>query len=386
MAETGNVNTRISEARTMESGSAAQTGSQANLVSAADNSGAELIKTQATEINKREDKTTLINNSSQLKKGELNIGKSNNKNKVSLTNLEPLGAIYLTQSALVDAKPNHNLFDLSEFSALLRAEKINKKSDRFFVKIGSGINYVDKKLNATTYPDYVSRRNSEEDAAIYSSFNLHFGWKKQRFSLATGLEMNQYGEEIKFNNWLIGDVESINSNLVYFNDSSLNSVSYYIQGNEFTQTNFTYVTDSSIVYDTTLSKGQISQDLSQFSGRSMLSYFEIPIILNYTLYSFRSIEFSINGGLSLGLLRESRGYYLNQTLNELTDISKSDMIRKAILNGRVGVALHWKIGRKSSLFLQPEYRFNLQSTLNNSSEVNQRYLTAGLQFGLIRRF
>jgi hypothetical protein len=118
----------------------------------------------------------------------------------------------------------------------------------------------------------------------------------------------------------------------------------------------------------------------------MLSYFEIPIILNYTLYSFRSIEFSINGGLSLGLLRESRGYYLNQTLNELTDISKSDMIRKAILNGRVGVALHWKIGRKSSLFLQPEYRFNLQSTLNNSSEVNQRYLTAGLQFGLIRRF
>jgi len=386
VAEKGNVNTRISEAQKMESNSANQADVKANMVSNADNSGTELIKTQATELNKRENKISLINNSSQLKKGELNTGKSINTNKVNLTNLEPLGAIYLPQSAIVDAKLNHNLFDLSELSALLNAEKVNKNSDRYFVKIGSGINYVDKKLNSTDYPNYVSRRNSEENAALYSSFNLHFGLIKKKFSLSTGLEMNQYGENIKFNNWLIADVETIQQNTIYFSDSTANTVNYYIQGIEFSQTNFSYSTDSSFVYDTTLVKSQISSDLSNFSGRTLFSYVEIPVVLEYSLFNYRSFALTVQSGASLGLLRASRGHYLSPELTELTEHSKNSNLRKTIFSGRVGISLNWATGAKTSVFIRPEYRFQLQSVFNKPFGIDQRYQTMGLQIGVMRRF
>jgi len=327
-----------------------------------------------------------IENTTSFKTKESISRNSLQPEKIALANLNPMPSLVQPQLLILTDLNNNTTNDLFKLSSIVDPEKNKKQSNQFFFRLGAGINYIDKNISSNSYPDYVLRRNNEESAALYSSFNMHFGVSKNRFSVSTGVELNQYGENIKYDNWLIGDIEKINSNIIYVTDSISNTVNYYFQGNEFNQTSFSYETDSLLVNDTTLVKGQVSKELSEFSSRTMFSYVELPVILEYSVYSNRSLAISLNSGLSIGFLRATRGYYLNPELNELMEISNNNMIRKAVLNGRIGTSFNWKIGDKSSVFVNPEYRFNLQSVFNKQSDLDQRYQTIGLQFGIMKRF
>jgi hypothetical protein len=261
---------------------------------------------------------------------------------------------------------------------------ISNKS--LFIKASVGVNYINSNLSSSVFPDYVLRRNTEESAALFSSYSLHVGMKKQRIGISTGIELNQYGEQIKYSNWLLGDIEKINPIVNYFTDSVTNSVFYYNQGNEFNLTSTSYFNDSTLVNDTTFEKGQIEKDLSSLSSKTMLSYFEVPLIFDYTIYSNSTISVSISTGASLGFLRATRGFYLSPELNELFDLESNNSLRKTLVNGRIGAAFNWMINDKTSLFIQPNYRFSLQSTFNKDSNINQRYNAIGLQFGIMRGF
>jgi hypothetical protein len=327
-----------------------------------------------------------IENTTSFKTKESILRNSLKTEKIALTSLNTMPAMVQPQVLILADLNNYTTDDLYKLSSIVNPEKNKKQSNHFFFTLGAGINYIDKNITSNSYPDYVLRRNNEENAAFYSSFNVHFGLNKNRFSISTGIELNQYGENVKYDNWLIGDIETINSNILYITDSISNTVNYYFQGNEFNQTSYSYETDSLLVNDTTLVKGQVSKELSGFSSRTMFSYVELPVILEYSVYSNRSFAISLNSGLSIGFLRATRGFYLNPELNEVMDISNNNTIRKAMLNGRIGTSFNWKIGDKSSVFVNPEYRFNLQSVFNKKSGLDQRYQTIGLQFGIMKRF
>lgn len=276
--------------------------------------------------------------------------------------------------------------ELTNLSTIVIPENNNKSKKSLFIKASAGVNYINSNLSSSVYPDYAIRRNAEESAALFSSYSLHVGLKKQRIEISTGIELNQYGEQIRYSNWLLGDIEQINPIVNYFTDSVTNTVLYYNQGNEFNQTNTTYFTDSTIVNDTTFEKGQIEKDLSSFSSKTMLSYFEIPLIFDYTIYRNSAFSVSINTGASIGFLRATRGYYLSPELNELFDLKNNNSLRKTTVNGRIGVAINWNINAQTALFFKPNYRSNLQSTFNKNSNINQRYNSIGLQFGIMRGF
>ena len=276
--------------------------------------------------------------------------------------------------------------ELTNLSTVVIPDNNNKSNKSLFIKASVGVNYINSNLSSSIYPDYVLRRNAEESAALFSSYSLYVGMKKQRIVISTGIELNQYGEQIKYSNWLLGDIEKINPIVNYFTDSVTNSVFYYNQGNEFNLTSTSYFNDSTFVNDTTFEKGQIEKDLSSFSSKTMLSYFEVPLIFDYTIYSNSAISVSISTGASLGFLRATRGFYLSPELNEVFNLENNNSLRKTIVNGRIGAAFNWMINDKTSLFIQPNYRFSLQSTFNKDSNINQRYNAIGLQFGIMRGF
>jgi hypothetical protein len=316
-----------------------------------------------------------------------------NTSKLQSTRANDLFSLKAIQSQIVSSSNS-----TAEYLALLKPEELtnlstivlpdnnNKSNKSIFIKASAGVNYVNCNLSSTVYPEYVLRRKSEESAEFFSTYSLHVGIKKHRIGISTGIELNQYGEQIKYSNWLLGDIEKINSIVNYYTDSVANTFYYYNQGNEFNQTNISYFTDSTIVNDTTFEKGQIEKDLSTFSSKTLLSYFEVPLIFDYTIYSNSNISVSINTGASLGFLRATRGFYLSPELNEVFNLENNNSLRKTIVSGRIGGTFNWMINEKTSLFLQPNYRFNLQSTFNKSSSINQRYNSIGLQFGIMRGF
>lgn len=146
----------------------------------------------------------------------------------ALTRLNPIPASIQPKISIPLTLNNNLTNDLLNVFLLKDSDKNKRKSGQFFVKLGAGVNYVDKTISSANYPDYVSRREKEESGALYSSFNLHVGWSKNRLRLSTGVELNQYGENIKYNNWLLGEIEEINSSITYITDSTLNTVTYYI--------------------------------------------------------------------------------------------------------------------------------------------------------------
>ena len=276
--------------------------------------------------------------------------------------------------------------ELTSLSTIVLPDNNKKTNKSLFIKASAGVYYINSSLSSSVYPDYVLRRNAEESAALFSSYSLHVGIKIQRIGISTGIELNQYGEQVKYSNWLLGDIEKINPLVNYYTDSVTNSVFYYNQGNEFNLTSTSYFNDSTLVNDTTFEKGQIEKDLSTFNSKTLLSYFEVPLIFDYTIYSNSNLSVSINTGASLGFLRATRGFYLSLELNEVFNLENNNSLRKTIMSGRIGATFNWMINEKTSLFLQPNYRFNLQSTFNKNSSINQRYNSIGLQFGIMRGF
>ena len=354
-----------------------------DLVSKA-NSRSNVIENNQT-LNRQEktQNSNQIENSSEIS----NSSKLQSTSANELFSLKKIQAQFVSSSNsaveyIILMKPE----ELTNLSSIVLPDNNNKSNKSLFIKASAGVNYIKSSLSSSVYPDYVIRRNAEESASLFSSYSLHVGIKKQRIGISTGIELNQYGEQIKYSNWLLGDIEKINPAVNYYTDSLTNTFYYYNQGNEFIQTNISYFTDSTIVNDTTFEKGQVQKDLSTFNSKTMLSYFEVPLIFDYTIYSNSNISVSINTGASLGFLRATRGFYLSPELNELLNLENNNSLRKTIVNGRIGATFNWMINEKTSLFIQPNYRFNLQSTFNKNSNINQRYNSIGLQFGIMRDF
>lgn len=328
--------------------------------------------------------TPILKSNAEEKKNDLNFKTFNSKELINLYSIKTTlsNNLFLASSDLVLLEPE----EIQELGSIVLPEKEKDNNNSIFIKTSVGINYVDKQLTSSKYTDYVARRNSEEAAALYTSYNFHVGIKKKRLGVFTGIELNQYGEQIEYSNWLLGEVEQINPTVSYFTDSTINTIYYYLQGNEFSETNFSYFTDSSITNDTSLFKGQVNEDLSSFRSKTMLSYFEIPLILDYSIFKNSKFSISLNTGISLGILRSRRGFYLSPELNEVFNLESNDYFKKTILNGRFGADLNWMIKDNFSIFIQPNYRFNLQSTFNKSANINQRYNTIGLQLGIMKGF
>ncbi|MFM2284547.1 MAG: hypothetical protein RLZZ543_43 [Bacteroidota bacterium] len=271
-------------------------------------------------------------------------------------------------------------------SELLKSFPMRKKPFAISYQLGAGVFAISKQLSANNADAYVARRLAEEQNSIGTSFQAGLRIQHNRWALNSGVEFNQYGEKIQYDNWLFGTTNVVNPVTTYQLDSMVNVRYFYVQGNEFIQTTITQFTDTIVTFDTTQVFGQVASDVSKVNSRTQISYVEIPLAIDYDIIQKKHFSFALRTGVSMGILSQRRGYYLDRQLAEFTDISASKEFRSIVWNARVGVEAQYFFRPAFSVFIRPEFRTNLQSVFNTNTGINQRYTAWGVSFGLSKSF
>jgi len=263
--------------------------------------------------------------------------------------------------------------------------KTNKKQIISY-QIGAGLFNVSKTLSASTNQNYIDRRNAEEKSANYVSWMLGAKVQYQRFAINTGVELSKYGEKVTYSNWLFGNTSNITNSYYYSADSVTTVSNYYIQGNEYDQTNTQTTIDSTLVSDTTNVYGQKNADVSGINSKTMISYIEIPLVIEYEAIKTKRFSVAVRTGVSVGFMSQKRGFYLDKTQEEFRDLNNLATFRSTVWNTRIGADFNYFIVPKTSVFIRPEYRTNLQSIFKTEAGIQQKYRAFGVMIGLSKSF
>lgn len=119
------------------------------------------------------------------------------------------------------------------------------------------------------------------------------------------------------------------------------------------------------------------------SGISQIKYFEIPLLVGYQ-FNTNMFAFEINAGASVGFLTYSNLKVPDFSNN--SDIIIADQVNKTMFNFVANASFYYHLNRRSSLFISPYFKQNMQSVFDQNYPVNQRMKTYGLNFGVNIRF
>jgi len=115
------------------------------------------------------------------------------------------------------------------------------------------------------------------------------------------------------------------------------------------------------------------------SGKNQVQYIEIPLMVGYSLHSNR-VSLEINAGGSMGLL-----IYSNFKLPSLQDYGEMERINQmnnTMLNFVANASLYYHLDRRTSLFVSPYYKQNLQTIFSDNYSQTQHFNTIGINFGV----
>lgn len=119
------------------------------------------------------------------------------------------------------------------------------------------------------------------------------------------------------------------------------------------------------------------------SGISQIEYFEIPLLVGYQFNS-NMFAFEINAGASVGFLTYSN--FKVPDFSNNSNIVVTERINKTMFNFVANASFYYHLNRRSSLFISPYFKQNMQSVFDQDYPVNQRMKTYGLNFGVNIRF
>jgi len=337
--------------------------------------------------------TTKNNNSPNSKKNSNQI----NGNDVATTNSSFVQfnksfqtSEYAVLSPLKPSLTREELVTITSTQKSLTADFIcyTKAKNKAIIsyQLGAGIFNVSKSLSASAYPNYVSRRNSEEKATNYASWMLGAKIQFNHFAFNTGIEYNKYGEKVNYSNWIFENTNTINNSWSYTADSITTVSNYYIQGNQYDQTNVQFFTDSTLVTDSVTVYGQKAADVTEINSRTMISYIEIPLVIDYEIFKTKRFSAAIRTGVSIGFVQQKRGFYLDVNQEEFRDLNTFTTFRSTIWNARIGADFNYFIAPKTSVFIRPEFRTSLQSTFKTEAGIQQKYRAFGVMVGISKSF
>jgi hypothetical protein len=260
------------------------------------------------------------------------------------------------------------------------------KNKKMFWAIFAHIGYFNTSKNINTSGDlssYTLRRREEEK----SNFVLNYGtgiklWYK-KFALNIGVDYSSYSENVNYQNWKNG--YSYNQkeswNIFYTPFTTVDTL--YYQGIQYQNSNTTLVRDSTKTILTDSIYGRINNEgANQYNGSTLLSYAEFPIIAEYN-FVFNKFSIGLNGGISPGIATYRNGYYISKNQESFENINSNTEFRKWIWNARAGLNINYRISNGMEVYLQPQYRTNLNSVFNSSSGIKQKYTSIGTSLGLL---
>ncbi len=119
------------------------------------------------------------------------------------------------------------------------------------------------------------------------------------------------------------------------------------------------------------------------SGFNRLEYFEIPLTLGYR-FDKNLFSVEINAGGSVGFFVYSD--FKAPSFSDYEEIDNVGQINKAMFNVIANASVFYHLNNKTSVFVSPYYKGNMNSIFRDSYPVNQKFKTFGLNFGVNFRF
>ena len=119
------------------------------------------------------------------------------------------------------------------------------------------------------------------------------------------------------------------------------------------------------------------------SGINKVTYIEIPLLIGYR-FNANMFSIEINTGTYLGFLLNSN-IKVPDFANNI-DLVESQSARNTMVNFAFNTSLYYHLNRKTSLYLSPYYKQNLNSVFNDDYPVNQRIKSYGINFGISLSF
>ena len=199
-----------------------------------------------------------------------------------------------------------------------------------------------------------SERN-QSDKAI-SSFNVGIDIGRrvsERLSIYTGIYYSNYGEQIQ-----VSEVQKSDPNLQQ--SSFMNKEPMYENHSAENK-------DQSIPY------------INRYS------YIEVPIGISYNLLTKDKFKISLDGGINLQKLDNVNAMiYDFETDYYYWITEKEEIFRIYGIGVTSGLTLSQHVGERLEMFLNPQFRYNLNSTFKEPYPVNQNQYSTGLRIGLKR--
>jgi len=115
------------------------------------------------------------------------------------------------------------------------------------------------------------------------------------------------------------------------------------------------------------------------SGLNQLKYFEIPLMIGYRFNS-NMFAIELNTGVSAGFLVYSKVEVPDFSNNN--HIVDAGQMNSTMFNFIANASIYYYLNRRTSLFISPYYKQNLQSVFNENYPVKQQFKTIGVNFGV----
>jgi hypothetical protein len=214
---------------------------------------------------------------------------------------------------------------------------------------------------------------------------INFQVHHKAYSLSTGIHFMNWGERTAYQS-SPETYEIFDTVIVEYYDTSYFEVfdtsyweiiivdSMFIDSILVTETDSVWVTTTDSLFNEqrdTLNYNP-GNTIGRENGYTAIRYFEIPIIFGYEK-QFNNWLVGCSGGISIGFLTATRGYYVNQAIDDLIPINTNYAIfRKTLFNLQLGAHIGYRFTEHLDGILGLRYRQNLTSILSDGF-MDQRY-------------
>ena len=270
--------------------------------------------------------------------------------------------------------------NLTAQSDIIRKDSI--KSSLSLNLYGSGF-YVNKFLATTdqSFDNHVDRRTKEEQSILSYGAGVELNYHFDNWLISAGVAFSNLGEKTNYSPNVREQTDAIKSDNSYWRIATF---TYWITdsiGNpelvQIVDSNYIEVINS---IDTTYTITDSS--VAGQNGSTKLTYIEIPVLIGYDL-TLNKLRLSIRTGLSLGYLAMSKGYYLNRSNEQLLNIGTTpNQFNSFTLSYLLRIGTNYKLNESIDLFVEPAFKLNLNSVLEQQYDISQKYYSIGLNLGV----
>lgn len=370
----------------------------------------------ANNINKSE---KINNNDSKISIPKQQIGSKKNKLRIKKNNKD----LQSTQSK--NSKNNSNVTEdyaeIKELNSEFKSIKRNTIFDHNLAYIkpltentinGNGIYFIPEKINisnqfkpgkiyysaflyagfynmtkqiTSSNPDYIKRRQDEEQNILTPNYGLGIKINYKSLSFGAGAEMVNYGERLQYSDSKYGYKYITKENWIPKTDTTLIISEYYVNGIGYDNSYTTIRTDSikQITNDSIYTTIK-SSEMQLSNGVNILRYVEFPLFVEYH-YRYNKWKVGLNAAFIPALINYTKASYIDLNQQRLNEITNEDL-KQWIFNLRTGIVISYNVTKDYAVFINPNYRTNLNGVFISNNTFNQKYNAIGANMGLLISF